>query len=221
MFILITGVDGSGKSTLARGLRDHLRTKGHKLKYVWIKSLHTLAYVLAQANLFGRYRLVANPNGVKIRRFEPAYRRLWAVIEVLSVLPLLFFKIYVPQLFNFTIIADRNVIDTVVTIAVRTQNPGFADSYLGRLLLALMPKRRVVIHLDLDIATLLERRWDIEYTRDELEYQLGLYRRIAAEVGAHTYDTSQLNSDETFNAAVTVIEEASRGVHQPISVGQE
>ena len=46
--IVITGIDGSGKTTIARLLTKQLRSEDIKTRYVWIKSLHTLAYLLSR-----------------------------------------------------------------------------------------------------------------------------------------------------------------------------
>ena len=44
--IVITGVDGAGKSTIARLLKRELLLRGYNVRVVWVKSLHTLAYLI-------------------------------------------------------------------------------------------------------------------------------------------------------------------------------
>jgi len=115
-----------GKTTIANLLVKHLRSKGCKTKYVWIKSLHTLAYL----------------------------------------------------------------IDTIVSIAMRAKNSLFVKSFLGKLLLRMIPKEAVIIYLDVDLRTLSKRRPDIEYTADEVQYQIALYRLLAEKMREYFIDTT-------------------------------
>ena len=143
--IVITGFDGSGKTTIAKLLVKSLKSKGYRTKYVWIKSLHTLAYLISRIfESQGWHRLVKNPNEIVVSRFELPRSRLaekiWPTIEFISVLPWIIFKVNLAILFGFTIVADRYIIDTIVSIAMRAQNSFFVESFLGKLLLRMIPK---------------------------------------------------------------------------------
>jgi len=43
--ITLTGIDGSGKTVIARAIATLLLKRKLKVKVLWIKSLHTLAYL--------------------------------------------------------------------------------------------------------------------------------------------------------------------------------
>ncbi len=201
-FIIVTGVDGSGKTTIAKFLVAHLKTRGYRTKGVWIKSLHTLAYIISLVLGRGEYgHFAENPGGVVITRFQPAdYKslgRLWSLVEFISVLPWIILKVYLPIFFGSTIVADRYVVDTVVMISTNVKDMFFADKFLGRLLLKMIPKGAIIFHMDADFDTLIERRPDIEYTRAEIETQMKLYRMLAVRLNAYTVNTSNLGIEET------------------------
>jgi thymidylate kinase len=194
-FIVVTGIDGTGKTTVARSIANHLNATGHRSKVVWIKSLHTLASLIAATlRISGRKDRFVNANGQLVDRFAPGkYRFLrkgWGLIEFVSILPLVVLKVYLPILAGYTIVADRYLIDTIVMISTNLGNPAFLNSFLGRVLLRLTPKGTRVIYLDADEGTILKRRPDIEYTLGEIQTQLILYRRLAAITGAQIIDTS-------------------------------
>lgn len=200
--VVITGVDGSGKTTIAKLLTEHLKTRGCMVRQVWIKSLHTLAYLISMFfQLVKRGHFIKNPNKIVITRFQSTdYKflsKVWPFIEFVSVLPWILLKVYFPVFFGFIIIADRYVTDTVVMISTSVKDEAFVDSFLGRLLLKMIPKGTIIIHLDIDLDTVLRRRLDIEYTIPEIENQIMLYRTLADKVGAYTINTAKLGVEET------------------------
>ena len=70
-FIVFAGVDGTGKTSLARLLIRYLENKDHRVSYVWIKSLHLLAYYISRIfEIFNRFEMIVNPNGVAVKRFN-------------------------------------------------------------------------------------------------------------------------------------------------------
>ena len=199
--IVITGIDGSGKTTIANLLVKHLRSKGCKTKYVWIKSLHTLAYLISRIfESQGWHRLVKNPNKIVVSRFElprsKSAEKIWPTIEFISVLPWIILKVNLAIFFGFTIVADRYIIDTIVSIAMRTRNSFFVESFLGKLLLRMIPKETVILYLDADLRTVSKRRPDIEYTTDEIISQISLYRLLAEKMGAYFIDTTMSSIED-------------------------
>jgi len=207
--INVTGIDGSGKTTTARLLDKQLRSKNVKTRYVWIKSLHTVAFFISQLFIScGWYRLVKNPNNTTVPRFElPTSKyaeKIWQIIEFISVLPWIIVKVNLAIFFGFTVVADRYIIDTIVSVSMRTRSPYFVDSFLGKLLLKMMPKDAVIIYLDVDLCTMLKRRPDIEYTADEIQNQLALYRLLAKKMGALFINSTML-SIEDVNAKILVL----------------
>lgn len=142
-FIIITGIDGTGKSTLTNSLIQYLRFKGYKSKYVRIRYQHTIAYLISRILIFlGWFRTFRNPNGVLISRFEVLEsifsKKIWPIIEFISVLPLIIFKVKIPLLLGYRIVCDRYTIDTIVSIALHTRNMNFTDSFIGTLLFYLI-----------------------------------------------------------------------------------
>ena len=193
--IIFTGMDGSGKTTAAEFLVNYLRGRGCSTKLVWIKSSHTLAYLLTQ--FFSRFqyeRTIYNPNKVKIRQFKSSdigsFRKIWPLIEFASVVPLIILKVYLPMLFGFTIVADRYLIDTVISIATRVEQPCFIEGFFSKCLLEMIPSYSVLIHLECSYGVLIKRRVDIEFTDSELRQQIRFYALLSRELGATTIDTT-------------------------------
>jgi GT2 family glycosyltransferase len=73
----------------------------------------------------------------------------------------------------------------------------FTDSFLGRLLLKMMPKGGASILLDIDLSTVLERRSDIEYSYDEIRNAIGLYRTLTRKMKSVSLDTVTLTVEQT------------------------
>ena len=206
-FIVLTGVDGSGKTTIAKLLIEQLRSKGCRPVYVWIKSLHSVVYLISRIfEYFGLVKTILNPNGIAVRRVEPtglgSFRRLWPFLEFISVLPWVILKVYLPLFLSFTVVADRYTIDTVVTVAIRVGNLNFPRSFLGRLMLKMIPKGNVIIQLDVDVDTLLKRRYDVEYTLQEIKDQRALYKSLAKGLHTYTLDTTILPASETLRKII-------------------
>lgn len=83
--------DGSGKSTQARILGDYLRSRGLKVKVIWIKSYHTFAFVLSRLYKKLSPRSVSlNTYGhvIRINTITQSHvnRSIWSLIEFLSIL---------------------------------------------------------------------------------------------------------------------------------------
>ena len=195
-------MDGTGKTTLANWLVECLRSKGYNSIYVWIKAQHTLAFLISRVlTAFGWNRTFRNPKGIAVSDFrvhEGTFaRKVWPVIEFLSVLPLIIFKVELPILFGYKIVFDRYLIDTIVSISLSTQNMSFADSFIGRLLLKMIPKEFVVIILDADLSTVLKRRPDIEYSFDEVTNAMKLYRVLGRKMKAFSLNTTILTIEQT------------------------
>ena len=194
-FIIISGIDGTGKTTLANWLVEFYKSKGYKCKYIRIRYRHTLSYLIMRLLIFlGWHKNFRNANGVCISRFEvydsTFAKKVWPFIEFISILPLIIFKVMIPYLLGYRLVCDRYTIDTIVSVALETRNMHFTYSLLGALLLKMIPKKSVIIFLDADSSTVLERRPDIEYTINEIESGVILYRSLAKKMKAFSINVS-------------------------------
>jgi hypothetical protein len=126
---------GSGKSTQARLLAAYLASRGFKVKVVWVKSFHTLAYVLSrlyqklsprsvELNMYGHIIRIKPLCQGKLRR------PIWAWIEFISIAPKIFIEVYLPSLVGKTIVAERYLIDSVVSIAYALDDDKFDSGLL-------------------------------------------------------------------------------------------
>jgi len=201
-FIAFLGPDGTGKSTHAKILVNHFKSRKNKVRQVWIRSPHTLAYLLSRFFVkIGIYRVISNPFGKQLKipavHTSRLLRLFWSVTEVVSVLPLILFRVYLPLFLGYTIIAERYVADTIVNIAYFTNDLDFLRSRTARLLLCFIPKNTVFIHLDSDYSTMIKRRSHIVEPYDFIEFQRVGYKIIADSVGAKCIDTSNISVKQT------------------------
>jgi hypothetical protein len=206
--IALTGMDGSGKTTACIPLVKYFRSRGYKTKYVWIRSLHSFAYAFSKIleSLSGP-NVIVNPDRRRIRRFDGSpYAGIWTLIEFVSVLPLIIFKIRLPLLLGYTVVSDRCAIDTVISIAAYIRNPLFVKGCLSRILLATIPKGVTIIYFETDLKTILKRKPNIEYTEDEIKVQLMLYDVLTRVMGTYRVKTSENDVNETFKAVLNIIE---------------
>ena len=205
--IAFFGPDGTGKSTHVELLVNYFQSHETKVKKVWIRSPHTLAYLLSCFFIkIGFRRVVSNPFGRKKKypavHIDRRLRLLWSLIELVSVAPVIIFRVYAPLLLGYTVIAERYVVDTVVTIAYYTNDLGFLQSLTARLLLRFIPKNTLLIHLDSDYSTLLKRRSYMVEAYDFIEFQRAGYKIIGSLVGATFIDTSDIAIEQTFSRIV-------------------
>jgi thymidylate kinase len=209
--IAFFGADGTGKSTHAEFLFNYLKSNHVKVKRVWIRSPHTLAYL---ASVFfvkiGFFRLVPNPYG-KTKKYPAVHinwpiRFFWSQLELVSVIPVIITRIYLPLLLGYTVIAERYVADTIVTIAYYINNLRFLRSFTAKILLIFIPKKTILIHLDSDYSTLLKRRGFKVEAYDFIEFQRKGYKIIGNIVETIFIDTSNITVEETFMRIMSQIE---------------
>lgn len=208
--IIISGLDGSGKTTLANSLVKYLRSKGYETKYVWIRSPHTIAYLISRILMRLGWNLTfRNPKGMIISRFE-LYKgtfisKIWSVIEFLSILPLVISKVWLPYILGYTVVCDRYVIDSAVSIALTTKDMSFPDSFIGALLLKAIPEKNALIFLDADLPTVLKRRPDVEYSVDEIKNEMKLYRSFMRKVKALTFNSATESTERIRDKVIDLL----------------
>lgn len=172
IFICITGIDGVGKTTHVNLIIEHLREKGIKCQYKWLRFHHLFSLpLLAFCRVAGYTRLSTLGNSQKCSYHEFYKSRL-----VSAIYPwILFFdtflfttvKVYIPMFFGISIVCDRFVYDTLIDMAVATKNHEIHKKPVGKLFLKLIPKNAHFVMLDLDKTTIFSRRPEL---KDDLTF---------------------------------------------------
>ncbi len=203
MIVVFTGIDGCGKTLVSRLLALKLSKRGLSVRILWIKSLHTLAYIVYRlfTKLHG-FEYIVNPKGMIAEHFCTSWMKrlggLWGLIEFASILPWLAI-VYVYKLLGYTIICDRFLVDFLATVSLRIGDPvWWARSFLGKFLLSLQ-RRTLIAHLKISLNTALNRRPDIEYELGELRELMAIYKLISENVGAHQFDGEKTSPVKTIN----------------------
>lgn len=209
--IAFFGPDGSGKSTHVEFLVNHFQSHKIRVKKAWVRSPHTLAYLLSCFFVkIGFSRLVSNPFGRKKRypavHIGRSFRLFWSLLELVSVMPVIIFRVYIPLLLGYTVIAERYVVDTILTIAYFTQDLGFLQSQTAKLLLRFIPERTLFIYLDSDYSAIVNRRGPLVESYDFIRFQRAGYQMVANSVGATSIDTTNNSVEQTFKQILGQVE---------------
>jgi len=201
LLVSIFGPDGSGKSTQARILAKRMASQKFKMRLTWIKSYHTLAYVLSRiyrklspsAVTLNAYGHIIRINAICSSRLG---RLIWAWIEFVSLLPCVLLRAYLPLLTGKIVIADRYLVDSIVSIAYTLNEPRFDSCFLARIMLSLIPANSVLIYLYANREELKRRRGAMADPDDFLQFQLEMYDRLSRHLMAVKYDTTKQGIDE-------------------------
>jgi len=130
-------------------------------------------------------------------------RFLWSALELISVMPLILLRVYVPLSMGYTVIAERYVPDTIVGIAYYTNDSKFLTSHAAKFLLHFIPKQTVFIHLDSSYSAILKRRGRHVDSYQYLEFQRKGYKTLGEIVGATLIDTSDMSVGDTSKRIMT------------------
>jgi len=217
LFITFCGMDGVGKTTQAFLLVKKLRCS-HKVKRVWIRSPHTLAYFIWRFfNTFGYY----------VPPINSRHRRLiWGIIETMSIIPKVLINVYLPRTLGFTLIGERYVVDSLATMTCYSlREPEFIHSKTSKFLLKFVPTSSLTILLDAKVTIIGKRRlarnskydepvkrtpqawlYPNEFAQEDSEknpfgfltpeQQRKVYLDLAKKIGAYIIDTSDMGIDE-------------------------
>lgn len=204
MFLIcLFGPDGSGKSTLARALARHLSYRGFKVKVSWMRGTHTLASVLARfLSRFAAFRGSDNPYyGISV---PGCVRRVWQLIEFVSVLPVLLVRFVLPSFLGCVVVAERYLPDFLVWVSLTTRDAGYLNRLEARFFLALSAKVGVRFFVTASRAELIRRRGG-EVGGVLLVRQLELYERVANLLGAYRVDTTERSVEDVLSQLLTLI----------------
>lgn len=201
LFIHFFGADGVGKTTQARMLARHLRKKGVNTKLVRIRSGRTIASLLYM--FFKRIDsdLVEMGEDGRVMRLKMLKnkldRQIWSLLEFLSMIPWLLRGVYIPLLFDKTVIAERYIIDAIATIAYLIDDKKWTESFLATLLLKFIPSNSVLIHIDAPYVVIQKRKGGRADPVEYIEFQRKTYFTFAKKMNAITIDTSNISKEET------------------------
>ncbi|MEM4325645.1 MAG: hypothetical protein QXK74_08330 [Candidatus Nitrosocaldaceae archaeon] len=162
--IIFFGPDGAGKTTQADMLVARLLESGIRCKKFWLRSPHTLAYLLWRL-LFrlGKYRIEKNHVGKEFYALslKNQYTKvIWSIVEFISIIPHIL-RFYMLINGGYVVIAERYVIDTIANIAYFIDDKSFVTSKMANMIARLVPKDALLIYLDADYYTIVNRRGDL------------------------------------------------------------
>lgn len=192
MFICITGIDGVGKTTHVNLILEHLRNKGVKCEYKWLRFHHLISLPLLAFCRLAGYTRVSTLGGTQKCSYHEFYRSgfiafVYPWILLMDTVLFTTVKVYIPMLFGTTIVCDRFVYDTLIDVVVATRDLGICNKTVGKLFLKLIPENARIVMLCLDKATVLSRREELmdDVTFDE-RYEL--YKSFSDEFDIKVVD---------------------------------
>ncbi len=220
--IAFFGADGAGKSTQAELVVKYLVSRRVRVKKAWIRSTHTVAFLLWKLFMIFNLRRDREAKIPKMPKLAMPYvgddlygvvspismqppvlvgrvsRFIWSAIEVISILPVILLRVYLPLLLGYVVVAERYVLDSIATISYFVDDEEFSEGRLGRLLLTLIPRCTVFVFIDADYGTIVSRRGRLAGPSGYTEFHRRIYAKLALKVGAIKIDTSKMSVDETF-----------------------
>lgn len=203
MLIVLFGPDGSGKTTLAEVLARKLGDHSFNVRISWMRGTHTLASLLARfQSKFTTFRGSDNPYyGILIPNNA---KRVWQLIEFISVLPILLIRFMLPGLLGYVVVAERYLPDFLVWVSLTTRDASYLRRLEARFMLALSMKADVKVYVTASKDELIKRRYE-EVNYEFLSRQLKLYNEIARLVGAHKIDTTGKRVEETLDSLLSLV----------------
>jgi GTPase SAR1 family protein len=186
--ICLFGPDGSGKSSLARTLARELERRGLSPVVVWMRGTHTLASLFAR--FLSKFTVCKGPDNLYYGISIPCgMRRLWQLLEFISVLPVLLFRFMLPSFLGYTVVAERYVPDFIVWVSVTTRDEDYLERFEARFMLALSVRADVRVYVTASEAELVKRRGG-EVDLKFLAEQIKLYNALAKLIKSYKIDTT-------------------------------
>jgi len=133
---------------------------------------------------------------------------VWPYLEFASLLPLVLRRVFLPLSLGYSVVAERYVVDSVVTIAYIVGDPTFVESKLARIMLRLIPPGTVLVYLRADYATILRRRREDAHGPDFIGFQVAKYDELAGRVGCSIIETQSRTIQETQKALREILLQA-------------
>lgn len=182
IFICITGIDGVGKTTHVNLILEHLKEKGIKCEYKWLRFHHYLSLPLLAFCRVAGYTRVSTLGGTQKCSYHEFYRSklistIYPWILLADTVISTTFKVYIPMMLGTSIVCDRFVYDTLIDVGVATKDSNIHEKLVGRLFLSLIPKNSRFVMLTLNKQIIHSRRNELkdDTTFDE---RYGLYKNF-------------------------------------------
>ncbi len=228
--VALFGPDGAGKSTQTELLAGVLRSRGFEVKKAWVRSTHTIAYLMWM--LFYKLNLCEDRSGIlkKMRTgFAVSYlseaeygavspitmsppilkgrlsKFIWSVVELAGIVPVVILQVHIPLLVGRVVVAERFVVDSIASIAYFLGEEGFVNSWQASLLLRLVPRGTVFVYVDAPYDTILSRRGEVAGPREYTDFHRKMYSYLAPRVMAFRVDTSMYSVSETHEMIVDFV----------------
>jgi thymidylate kinase len=192
--LIFFGPDGSGKTTQADMMVTDLKKNGMKVSKLWLRSLHTLAFVISRVAM----QVLGLSSVYEFRTkyaHSKVFRSFWFGIEFISILPLIYWKLQIPLLKGESIVAERFVIDWIVSLSYVSRNESMVNGKLAKLALKFIPKNAELVFIDASY-DVIQSRGRREDTKEFIEFQRKLYSKIAKDLNAFVIDTSDKSLEE-------------------------
>ncbi|RLF03868.1 MAG: hypothetical protein DRJ60_07925 [Thermoprotei archaeon] len=169
-----------------------------------MRGTHTLASLLARfLSRFATFRGSDNPYyEISI---PSSARRVWQLIEFISVLPILLIRFMLPCFLGYVVIAERYLPDFLVWVSLTTRDADYLKRLEARFLLALSMKANVKVYVTASEAELVGRGGE-EVSHEFLSRQLKLYDKVAKLVRAYRIDTTERSIEETLDNLLSLIQ---------------
>jgi dTMP kinase len=168
LFVYIFGIDGAGKTTQLKLLMANIRHKNIKIRYVWLRFAALFSvpfYLFSRVIGFTKWikfkRSDAEFMYTKHRFSQKPFSEIWTWLYTIDLAIFALFKVKIPMLFGQKILfADRYILDAFVDMIYETRG-NFNINIILRILLGLLPKRRILFLLDVDEQIAFKRKNDI------------------------------------------------------------
>lgn len=172
--IYFFGPDGAGKTTHADLTALYLRNREYKVWRASVKHHHTLSYLLLRLISSGQdIGYYGFSNGLKHRIRTP-----WKILELISLLPAIFYRVFLPLLLGYVVICDRYVLDSLATLSYFLKDSSLLDGWLAKIAISLIPRNSLLFWMDGDVEILLSRKVDEPLSKELLEYYKDAYRKL-------------------------------------------